>query len=119
MTFSALGLSEPLLRAIAERNYTAPTPVQIDAIPAVLRGGDVWASAQTGSGKTAAFALPILQILSTTRRERGRFVRALILAPTRELAAQIGESIRTYGRFLPEPIKTLVVYGGVSINPQM
>jgi len=119
MPFSSLGLSEPLLRAVAGRNYAAPTPIQAAAIPAVLRGGDVWASAQTGSGKTAAFALPILQILSTTRRERGRFVRALILAPTRELAAQIGESIRTYGRFLPEPIKTLVVYGGVSINPQM
>jgi superfamily II DNA/RNA helicase len=119
MPFSSLGLSEPLLRAVAGRNYAAPTPIQASAIPAVLRGGDVWASAQTGSGKTAAFALPILQILSTSRRERGRFVRALILAPTRELAAQIGESIRLYGRFLPEPIKTLVVYGGVSINPQM
>ncbi len=119
MTFSSLGLSEPLLRAVAERNYTTPTPVQVDAIPAVLRGGDVWASAQTGSGKTAAFALPILQRLAAGRRERGRFVRALVLAPTRELAAQIGESFRLYGRWLPEPIKILVVYGGVSINPQM
>ena len=119
MAFSSLGLSEPLLRAVAGRNYAAPTPIQASAIPAILRGGDVWASAQTGSGKTAAFALPILQILSTTRRERGRYVRALILAPTRELAAQIGEAIRNYGRFLPEPLKTLVVYGGVSINPQM
>lgn len=119
MPFFSLGLSEPLLRAVGERNYTTPTPVQSAAIPAVLRGSDVQASAQTGSGKTAAFALPILQRLATGQRERGRFVRALILVPTRELAAQIGESFRNYARFLPEPIKTLVVYGGVSINPQM
>jgi ATP-dependent RNA helicase RhlE len=119
MPFSSLGLSEPLLRAVAGRKYATPTPIQTLAIPAILRGGDVWASAQTGSGKTAAFALPMLQILAGTRRERGRLVRALILAPTRELAAQIGEAIRSYGRFLPEPMKTLVVYGGVSINPQM
>ena len=119
MSFVSLGLSEPLLRAVAERNYTTPTPVQVDAIPAVLRGRDVWASAQTGSGKTAAFALPILQRLAAGRRERGRFVRALVLTPTRELAAQIGESFRVYGRWLPEPLKILVVYGGVSINPQM
>src|SRR4249920_1695450 len=101
MSFSALGLSEPLLRAVTERNYTTPTPVQVAAIPAVLRAKDVWASAQTGSGKTAAFALPILQRLAAGRRERGRFVRALVLAPTRELAAQIGESIRNYARYLP------------------
>lgn len=119
MSFSALGLSEPLRRAVAARNYTSPTPVQAAAIPAVLRGSDVWASAQTGSGKTAAFALPMLQRLSAGRRERGRLVRALVLAPTRELAAQIGESFRQYSRYLPEPVKVLVVYGGVSINPQM
>ena len=119
MSFSSLGLSEPLLQAVAERNYTAPTPVQVAAIPAVLRGADVWASAQTGSGKTAAFALPILQRLAAGRRERGRFVRALVLAPTRELAAQIGESFRHYSHHLPEPVKVLIVYGGVSINPQM
>ena len=119
MSFSALGLSEPLLRAVAQRNYSAPTPIQSRAIPAILRGGDVWASAQTGSGKTAAFALPILQLLSASRRPAGRFVRTLILVPTRELAAQIGESIRRYGRYLAPPLKTLVVYGGVSINPQM
>src|SRR3954469_24541506 len=119
MSFSTLGLSEPLLRAVAERTYTDPTPIQAAAIPAILRGGDVWASAQTGSGKTAAFALPVLQQLSETARPRGRFVRALILVPTRELAAQIGESFRRYARFLPEAVKTLVVYGGVSINPQM
>lgn len=119
MPFSSLGLSEPLLRAVAGSDYSAPTPIQESVIPAVLRGGDVWASAQTGSGKTAAFVLPLLQSLSTGRRERGRFTRSLILVPTRELAAQIGEAIRTYGRFLQEPLRTLVVYGGVSINPQM
>ncbi len=119
MSFLSLGLSEPLLRAVTERKYSVPTPVQAAAIPAVLRGRDVWASAQTGSGKTAAFALPILQLLAAGPRERGRFARALILAPTRELAAQIGESFRLYARHLPSPSKTLVVYGGVSINPQM
>jgi ATP-dependent RNA helicase RhlE len=119
MSFSTLGLCEPLLRAVAERGYATPTPVQVATIPEVLRGRDIWASAQTGSGKTAAFALPILQNLSNGHRERGRFVRTLVLAPTRELAAQIGESFRGYGRWLPAPMKTLVVYGGVSINPQM
>ncbi|MSU65708.1 MAG: DEAD/DEAH box helicase [Opitutus sp.] len=119
MSFPSLGLTEPLLRAVSERNYPAPTPIQTTAIPAILRGDDVWASAQTGSGKTAAFALPILQLLAATSRPSGRLVRALILVPTRELAAQIGESIRRYGRYLPEPVKSLVVYGGVSINPQM
>jgi superfamily II DNA/RNA helicase len=119
MPFTALGLSQPLLRAIAARDYAVPTPIQSAVIPAILRGGDVWASAPTGSGKTAAFVLPMLQLLATGARPRGRFVRALILVPTRELAAQIGESVRRYGRFLPEPLKSLVVYGGVSINPQM
>ena len=120
MSFSSLGLSAPLLRGIFERNYLEATPIQAAAIPAILGGGDVWASAQTGSGKTAAFALPLLQRLAGGRRERGRFVRALVLVPTRELAAQIGDAFRDYGRYLPEPaLKTLVVYGGVSINPQM
>ncbi len=119
MTFTALGLSVPLLRAVAERDYTEPTPIQTTAIPAILRAADVWASAQTGSGKTAAFALPILQLLARSARPRGRFARALILVPTRELAAQVGEAFRRFSRFLPSPLKTLVVYGGVSINPQM
>ena len=117
--FSSLGLSAPFLQAIADRNYTEPTPVQAQAIPAVLAGRDVWAQAQTGSGKTAAFALPLLQLLSEGRRERGRFVRALVLAPTRELAAQIGESFKQYSRHLTEPLKLMVLHGGVSINPQM
>ena len=119
MPFASLGLSAPLLRAIADQDYDEPTPVQAAAIPAILHGEDVWASAQTGSGKTAAFALPILQLLSSSPRLRGRFVRALILAPTRELAAQIADSILAYSRFLPEPIKTMAIFGGVSINPQM
>lgn len=119
MTFTHLGLCVPLLRAIAERGYTEPTPIQTSAIPAVLRGADVWASAQTGSGKTAAFALPVLQLLARNPRPAGRFTRALILVPTRELGAQTGEAIRRYSRFLPRPLKLLVVYGGVSINPQM
>lgn len=118
-SFSELKLSEPLLRAVTEKEYATPTPIQAAAIPAILGGKDVWASAQTGSGKTAAFALPLLQRLSATPREPGRFARALVLVPTRELAAQVGEAVRRYGRFLPQPLKTLVVYGGVSINPQM
>jgi ATP-dependent RNA helicase RhlE len=119
MSFSFSNLSEPLHRSVADRNYLAPTLIQSLAIPVILRGNDVWASAQTGSGKTAAFALPMLEILSQKRRERGRYVRALILAPTRELAAQIGAEINDYGRYLAEPIKTLVLHGGVSVNPQM
>ena len=119
MPFAALGLSQPLLRAIADQDYSEPTPVQTTAIPAILQGEDVWASAQTGSGKTAAFALPILQRLAASPRQRGRFVRTLVLVPTRELAAQLADSFLAYSRFLPEPIKTMAVFGGVSINPQM
>lgn len=119
MPFTALGLSRPLLQAIASRHYVAPTPVQSAAIPVVLKGGDVWACAQTGSGKTAAFVLPILQQWMDAPRQSPRRVHALILVPTRELAAQIGESIRHYAAHLAEPIKTICVFGGVSINPQM
>jgi len=119
MDFSSLGLSEPLLHAVAERKYSNPTPIQTSAIPAILSGRDVWASAQTGSGKTAAFALPLLQLLGASPRPRGRFVRVLILVPTRELAAQIGVAIGRYGAHLPYSLKTLTVFGGVSINPQM
>jgi ATP-dependent RNA helicase RhlE len=122
MSFSSLGLSAPLLAALAERNYTEATPIQVAAIPAVLRGSDVWASAQTGSGKTAAFVLPIIErLVADGPRGRGRFVRALILVPTRELAAQIAGEIQDYGQHLSQDaaLKTLVAVGGVSINPQM
>jgi len=119
MDFPSLGLSEPLLRAVAARAYSTPTPIQSAAIPEILSGRDVWASAQTGSGKTAAFALPILQLLGASPRPGGRFARALILVPTRELAAQIGEAIGRSSAHLPYSLKTLTVFGGVSINPQM
>jgi superfamily II DNA/RNA helicase len=122
MSFSSLGLSEPLLRASAGRDYATPTPIQTAAIPAVLRGEDVWASAQTGSGKTAAFVLPIIErLVADGPRGRGRLVRVLILVPTRELAAQIAGEIHDYGVHLSQDagLKTLVVVGGVSINPQM
>ena len=117
MDFHSLGLCEPLLRAVAARNYATPTPIQAAAIPEILRGRDVWASAQTGSGKTGAFVLPILQLVGS--RPRGRFVSSLILVPTRELAAQIGEAVGRFSQYLPHPLKILVAFGGVSINPQM
>lgn len=124
MPFSSLGFSPALLplllRALDEKGYTAPTPIQQAAIPAVLQGRDLVASAQTGSGKTAAFALPLLQRLATSAAPAGhRPVRALILVPTRELAAQVGEAIIGFAKFLPQRIKVAVVFGGVSINPQM
>jgi ATP-dependent RNA helicase RhlE len=119
MTFSSLGLSADLLRAISERNYLAPTPIQHAAIPAILEGKDVWACAQTGSGKTAAFALPVLQLTLQYDRETPLRVRTLVLVPTRELAAQVGEAIRFYARYLQRPTKIIIVYGGISINPQM
>ncbi|WP_129643150.1 DEAD/DEAH box helicase [Peristeroidobacter agariperforans] len=118
-TFVSLALSPPIVRAVAERNYTAPTPIQAAVIPGVLSGQDVWACAHTGSGKTAAFALPLLQRYSEAGRETPRRIRSLILVPTRELAAQVGASIESYARYLPEPVKVAVVFGGVSINPQM
>src|SRR5437660_11913273 len=98
MSFSKLGLSEELVRAVAEHGYTTPTPIQTQAIPAVLNGGDLLAGAQTGTGKTAGFVLPILQRLMNNPKEGKRFVRVLILTPTRELAAQVEESVRTYGK---------------------
>lgn len=119
MSFSSLGLSEPLLRAAEVREYHVPTAIQVAVIPAILKGQDVWASAQTGSGKTAAFALPLLQILEENSRPRGRFVSALILVPTRELAAQVFDTIRDYERHLPKSLKIHLTHGGVSINPQM
>ena len=116
--FTDLGLSEPLLRAVAETGYTIPTPIQAQAIPQVLKGGDLLAAAQTGTGKTAGFTLPILHRLTTTQAavaKPGR-PRCLILVPTRELAAQVEESVRTYGKHVT--IKSMVMFGGVNINPQ-
>src|SRR5690242_21324857 len=101
MSFETLGLKPELLRAVADKGYTVPTPIQLQAIPAVLAGGDLLAGAQTGTGKTAGFVLPILQRLSSASRAAGRPpVRVLILTPTRELAAQVEESVRTYGKYL-------------------
>ena len=99
--------------------FVAPTPIQTEAIPAILRGADVVGSAQTGSGKTAAFALPLLQRLQAGATPTPRQVRALVLVPTRELAAQVGEVVRSLAQHLPQPVKVAVVFGGVSINPQM
>src|SRR5215470_4246424 len=118
MSFESLGLSDALLRAVADAGYTQPTPIQLQAIPAVLAGGDLLAGAQTGTGKTAGFVLPILQRLSSASHAAGRPpVRVLILTPTRELAAQVEESVRTYGKYLN--LKSAVVYGGVGFNPQV
>ncbi len=121
MSFPSLGLAEPLVRAVEARGYTQPTPIQLQAIPAVLSGGDLLAGAQTGTGKTAAFTLPILQRLSDTPASVDasgkRPIRTLILTPTRELAAQVQESVTHYGANLP--IKSMVMFGGVSINPQI
>jgi superfamily II DNA/RNA helicase len=119
MPFSSLGLLPELLRAVGESNYPAPTPIQKEAIPAILKGRDVWACAQTGSGKTAAFSLPVLQNTLNLERATPLRVRTLILAPTRELAAQVGETIQLFARYLRQPPKVVIVFGGVSINPQM
>lgn len=119
LTFNALGLAEPILRAINDAGYASPTPIQAKAIPVVLTGVDLLAGAQTGTGKTAGFTLPILHLLTqkpTTSLGKGR-PRCLILSPTRELAAQIEESVKVYGKFLS--LKSMVVFGGVSINPQI
>ncbi len=118
MTFARLGLIDPLLQALAALDYKTPTPVQAQAIPAVLAGRDLMAAAQTGTGKTAGFALPVLQLLAgETAPVASNSLRALVLVPTRELAEQVNESIRAYGRNLP--LRSCAVYGGVSINPQM
>jgi ATP-dependent RNA helicase RhlE len=121
MTFETLGLAEPLLRAVREQGYASPTPIQAQAIPAVLNGGDLMAGAQTGTGKTAGFVLPMLHRLAAAqpvRDAKGRIaVRALILTPTRELAAQVEESVRNYGRHLP--LTSMVMFGGVGMQPQI
>ena len=124
MSFSSLGLSDAIVRAVTEHGYTVPTPIQTQAIPAVLAGGDLLAGAQTGTGKTAGFTLPLLHRLSTdangaaiTSNTSTRPIRALILAPTRELAAQVEESVRTYGKYTK--LNSTVIFGGVGINPQI
>jgi ATP-dependent RNA helicase RhlE len=119
MSFESLGLSEPLLKTIAEQNYTQPYPIQQEAIPAILKGNDVLGIAKTGSGKTASFVLPILEMFQSKPAAANRHITALVLVPTRELAVQIAVVFQTFGERLPRKVKTLAVYGGVSINPQM
>ncbi len=116
MSFSSLGLSEQLVRATSDQGYETPSPIQAKAIPAVLSGKDVMAAAQTGTGKTAGFTLPLLQRLSENPRQ-GKGPRALILTPTRELAAQVHDSVNLYSKYVPT--QSAVVFGGVKINPQM
>jgi len=117
MDFNSLGLSPQILKAVTQKGYNKPSPIQAQAIPAVLKGHDVMAAAQTGTGKTAGFTLPILEILSKGKPARPNQARVLILTPTRELAAQVHDSVVEYGKYLS--IKSAVVFGGVKINPQM
>lgn len=118
MSFNNLGLSKPILRAIEEQGYTTPTPIQKQAIPIILAKKDVLAGAQTGTGKTAGFTLPLLQLLSDAPQQKGkRQVKALILTPTRELAAQVADNVYAYGKHLP--FKSTVIFGGVGSNPQI
>jgi ATP-dependent RNA helicase RhlE len=120
MLFEDLGLRAEILRAVAEQGYTSPTPIQAQAIPTVLQGGDLLAGAQTGTGKTAGFTLPLLEMLSRNvppRVDGKKPIRALILTPTRELAAQVHDNVRAYGKYLP--LRTQVIFGGVGINPQI
>ncbi|MBP6853842.1 MAG: DEAD/DEAH box helicase, partial [Rhodoferax sp.] len=119
MSFESLGLSPPLVRAVTLMGLAQPTAVQVQAIPAVLQGSDVLVQAQTGSGKTVAFALPVLERLQSGPTHTPRRVRALVLVPTRELAAQVGEVVRSLAQHLPQALKVAVVLGGVSVNPQM
>jgi ATP-dependent RNA helicase RhlE len=118
MSFESLGLLAELHRAVSEKGYDIPTPIQKQAIPVILEGNDLMGGAQTGTGKTAGFTLPLLQrLMETDKPRKGRRpLRALVLTPTRELAAQVAESVRDYGRYLP--LRSTVVFGGVSINPQ-
>ena len=118
MSFNNLGLSAELVRAVSEKGYSTPTPIQTQAIPLILEGRDLMGSAQTGTGKTAGFTLPLLQRLASAKPPQNgrRVIRALVVTPTRELAAQVAESINNYGKWLP--LKSAVVFGGVSINPQ-
>ncbi|MCH6236723.1 DEAD/DEAH box helicase [Cognataquiflexum rubidum] len=119
MDFSSLGLSLSILDAIKKAKYESPYPIQIEAIPAILKGKDILGIAPTGSGKTAAYVLPILQQLQQTEYIKTRNIPVLILVPTRELATQVEEVIKVFSNFLPRKVKTLAVFGGVSVNPQM
>ena len=118
MSFTSLGLRAELLRAVSEQGYSTPTPIQLQAIPVILEGRDLLGSAQTGTGKTAGFTLPLLQRLMSAQDSgrKHKAIRALVLTPTRELAAQVSDNIRAYGRHLP--LRSTVIFGGVSINPQ-
>lgn len=117
MSFDSLGLSPKILQALEEKGYTEPSPIQLKAIPEVLAGKDIMAAAQTGTGKTAGFTLPILQNLLNGQRANSNQIRALVLTPTRELAQQVADNVATYSEYLP--LRSGVVYGGVKINPQM
>ncbi len=117
MSFKSLGLIPELLKAVNVQGYTTPSPIQEKTIPIILEGRDVLASAQTGTGKTAGFTLPLLQTLDATRKDRHRPIRALILTPTRELAAQVHDNVRDYGKFLD--IRSTVIFGGVNAKPQI
>ena len=118
MSFTTLGLSEPLLKAVKEQGYTEPTPIQKQAIPVIIDKKDVLAAAQTGTGKTAGFTLPLLQRLDQTRPQMKKHqIRALVLTPTRELAAQVAESVKLYGKHMP--YRSTMIFGGVGINPQL
>ena len=118
-SFAELGLAPELVRAVADEGYAQPTPIQARAIPQVIAGHDLLAAAQTGTGKTAAFTLPLLNRLQKAgKRASRKQVLALVLVPTRELAAQVQDSVRTYGRHLPG-IRTVLIFGGVGINPQI
>jgi superfamily II DNA/RNA helicase len=118
VSFNELGLDPSLVRAVQARGFREPTPVQSEAIPEILLGHDVWASARTGSGKTAAFLLPVLQTLSQPRSQRERPLRGLVLAPTRELAAQVSEEAAAYGALLPDPVVVRLLVGGGSVDAQ-
>lgn len=119
MSFSTLGLSKPLVNAVTEQQYAKPYPIQQEAIPAILSGRDILGIAKTGSGKTASFVLPILELFHRAKAVKVKSVSVLVLVPTRELAAQVAEVFQTFSAALTAPVKTVAVYGGVAINPQM
>ena len=116
MSFKSLGLTDALLKAVSQQGYTEPSPIQQKAIPVILEGKDVLASAQTGTGKTAGFTLPMLQLLEENKHQKYRPIRALILTPTRELAAQVYENVKAYSEFTN--LRSVVIFGGVNQKPQ-